>query len=328
MANPTYTKDFLVSLYRTMVRIREFEESLVEPIQQGEIKTPCHLYTGEEAIAAGVCAALTQDDYAFGYHRSHGHYLAKGGDMNALAAEIYGKETGCSKGRGGSMHIVAKEQGFLGSVPIVAGTVSLATGAALASKIARENRIAVSFFGDGAMGEGVVYESLNLAAVQKLPVLFVCENNFYSTHLPLREVRAKDNIVDSAISLGVPGFVVDGNNVLEVFESVRAHREEIRNGGGPVFLECRTYRMRGHVGPDDNIQGTHADIRPQSEIEEWKKKDPLLQFEKVLAEQGIEKSEVEHVTKEAKREVQKAHEFARNSDYPKPEELTQHVFSE
>jgi len=327
MVDSAHTTDFLVSLYRTMLRIRLFEESLVEPIEKGEIKTPCHLYTGEEAIATGVLAALDLKDYAFGYHRSHGHYLAKGGDMNALAAEIYGKETGCCRGRGGSMHIIAKEQGFLGSVPIVAGTVSLAVGAALASKIRKEERVVASFFGDGTMGEGVVYEALNFAAVQKLPVLFVCENNFYSTHLPLKEIRAKDNIAESAASFGMPSFRLDGNNVLEVFEKTKEAAETMRKGKGPVFLECRTYRLRGHVGPDDNIQGTHTDIRPATELEEWKKKDPLVQFEKVLVGRGVERSMLEKITKEAEQEVQEAHEFAAKSAYPKPEQVLEHRFA-
>ena len=177
-----YSKSLLEKLYRIMVRIRFCEESFVQPILAREVLCPCHLYSGEEAIAVGICASLNDEDYVFGNHRSHGHYLAKGGGMNQLVAEIYTRETGCSGGRGGSMHLIDVEKGMLGSAPIVAGTISLAMGAALASSIRKDNRVTVSFFGDGATGEGVLYESLNFAALKKLPIIFACENNFYATH--------------------------------------------------------------------------------------------------------------------------------------------------
>ena len=165
------SKDIIIALYKTMLRIRMSEESLVDPIIRGDIKTPVHLYSGEEAIAAGLCSVLSKEDYIFGNHRSHGHYLAKGGDMGRMIAEIYGKETGCSKGRGGSMHLIDPENGIMGIVPIVAGTISLALGASLASHIRNEKRVTVTFFGDGATGEGVLYESLNFAALKKLPII-------------------------------------------------------------------------------------------------------------------------------------------------------------
>lgn len=311
-----------------MLQIRLFEESLVEPILRGEIKTPCHLYTGQEAIAVGVCAALSPKDYAFGYHRSHGHYLAKGGDMKALAAEIYGKETGCSRGRGGSMHVIAKDQGFLGSTPMVAETVALALGAALSCWIRRQNRVAVSFFGDGAIGEGVIYESLNFAALKKLPILFVCENNFYSTHLPLSEIRPKDNISEIGRPFGVPSFRADGNDVLKVFETAQRAVKRCKAGKGPVFLEFRTYRLRGHVGPDDNIQGLHTDIRPKRELERWKKKDPIKRFENRLLRQGIgTKSELQAIWSDGEKEVKEAHRFAEKSPFPSKKDVLKYVFS-
>lgn len=225
-----YSREFLIGLYRTMLRIRFCEESLVEPILKGEVRCPCHLYTGQEAVATGVCAALEEGDYMFGNHRSHGHYLAKGGDMKQMIAEIYGKETGCSRGRGGSMHLIAPEVGFLGAAPIVGGTISLAVGAALASKIRGDNRVTVSFFGDGATGEGVFYESLNFASLKKLPVIFACENNFYSTHMPLRECRPEDNIYKSGEPFCVAGYRVDGNDVLEVYEFAKKAVEICRKG--------------------------------------------------------------------------------------------------
>ncbi|MDL1957543.1 MAG: thiamine pyrophosphate-dependent dehydrogenase E1 component subunit alpha [Candidatus Desulfofervidus auxilii] len=324
-----YSKNFLISLYKTMLKIRLCEESLVEPILKGKIKTPCHLYTGEEAIATGVCAALDKNDYIFGNHRSHGHYIAKGGNLKQLIAEIYCKETGCSRGRGGSMHVVAPEVGFLGAAPIVAGTISLAVGAALASKIRGDKRVSVSFFGDGATGEGVFYESLNFAALKKLPIIFACENNFYSTHMPLRECRFKDNIYESGIPFGVPSYKIDGNNVLEVYEATKKAVEMCRIGEGPVLLEFVTYRLRGHVGPDDNIQGLHTDIRPKEEVEEWKKKDPLEIFKTfLLKKQVLTKDEIDKMKFEIESEVKEAHLFAQKSPYPNEKELCKYVFKE
>jgi len=322
-----YSKLFLKQLYRTMLRIRLCEESLVEPIIKGEMKGPVHLYTGEEAIATGVCAALSRKDYVFGTHRSHGHYLAKGGTLQKLIAEIYGKETGCSKGRGGSMHIIDPEKGMLGAAPIVAGTISLAAGAALASKIKGEQRVSVSFFGDGATGEGVLYESLNFAALKKLPVIFACENNLYSTHLPIRECRPGKHIFGIGIPFGIMSFQVDGNDVLKVYETTKKAVEICKKNRGPVFIEFMTYRLRGHVGADDNVQGTHTDIRPKEEIARWRKKDPIMKFERFLLKKKIfKKEELERIKKKLKDELQDAHIFAKNSPYPNPEELKKYVF--
>jgi len=267
-----YSKDFLIKLYKMMVKIRVCEESFVEPILRGEIKCPVHLYSGQEAIATGVCAALKRSDYIFGTHRSHGHYLAKGGDIRELVAEVYGKERGCSKGRGGSMHLICPEYGLLGAAPIVAGTISLALGAALAAQIRKDKRVTVSFFGDGAAGEGVLYESLNFAALKKLPLIFVCENNFYSTHLPIRECRPNSKIADIARPFGVKTRRIFGNDVLLVHETAKEAVFLCRTGKGPVFIEALTYRFRGHVGADDNIQGSHTDIRPKEEICKWQKR--------------------------------------------------------
>src|SRR3989454_6639819 len=185
--------DLLRGMYVSMLRIRLFEERVAELVEAGEIKTPCHLYIGQEAIAVGVCAALERDDYVWGGHRSHGHYLAKGGDLRAMMAELHGKATGCSKGRGGSMHLVAPEVGILGTVPLVAATIPMAAGTALASRLRGDRRASVAFFGDGAVEEGAFHESMNLAAARQLPVVFVCENNLYASHLHLLERRRRDN---------------------------------------------------------------------------------------------------------------------------------------
>ncbi|NVO02410.1 MAG: thiamine pyrophosphate-dependent dehydrogenase E1 component subunit alpha [Bacteroidetes bacterium] len=310
-----------------MLRIRMCEESLVDPILKGEIKTPCHLYSGQEAVATGVGAALEQKDYVFGNHRSHGHYLAKGGDMTAMIAEIYGKEAGCSRGRGGSMHLISPENGVMGIVPIVSGTISLALGSALSIKIKKEDKVTVSFFGDGATGEGVLYESLNFASLKKLPIIFACENNLYSTHLPINEIRTNRNIFNIANPFEIETYRVDGNNVLEVYETAQKAVESCRSGKGPVFIEFLTYRFRGHVGPDDNIQGTHTDIRPKDEIEAWLKKDPLTQFKKYLIENNISTEiDFEQIQNKVEAEVNAANDFAKNSPKPNKEDLCKYVF--
>jgi acetoin:2,6-dichlorophenolindophenol oxidoreductase subunit alpha len=323
-----YSKNFLLGLYKTMLRIRLCEESLIEPILNGDVRTPCHLYSGEEAVATGVCAALSEADYIFGTHRSHGHYLAKGGGMNELVAEIYGKETGCCRGRGGSMHVIDPEKGMVGAAPIVAGTISLALGAALACKIRNEKkRVSVCFFGDGASGEGVLYESMNFASLKKLPILFVCENNFYSTHMPIRECRPTNDIHKIAEPFDIPSFRIDGNDVLEVYKVGQKAVQLCKNDNGPVFIECMTYRLRGHVGPDDNIQGTHTDIRPEEEIDEWRKREPLTNFEKYLTgKRGIRKEEIEKIRYEVENEVEEAYVFTKKSPYPDPVDLAKYVF--
>lgn len=320
-------KKLLKELYLKILKIRLCEESLVEPILKKEIKCPVHLYTGEEAVAVGVCSALKRTDYVFSTHRSHGHYLAKGGDLKKLIAEIYTRKTGCSKGKGGSMHLIARETGFLGSAPIVAGTVSLALGAALASKIRKEKRVSVSFFGDGATGVGVLYECLNFAALKKLPIIFVCENNFYSTHLPLREFRPSMPIFEIAKPFGIETCQIDGNDVLKVYKEAKKAVEKCRNGQGPVFIECLTYRLGGHVGPDDNIQGEHIEIRPKAEIENWKKKDPVKRMEKLLLKKKIFKEEnFKKLKNMFKKKIEEAHKFAKQSQPPKESDLLADVF--
>ncbi len=324
----SYQLELLENLYRTMLRIRLAEESLVDPILRGDVCTPCHLYSGEEAIAAGVCAALSKDDYIFGNHRSHGHYLAKGGSLQAMMAEIYCREAGCSRGRGGSMHLIDPEVGMLGSAPIVAGTISLAVGAALAASIRKDGRVAVSFFGDGATGEGVLYESINFAALKKLPIIFACENNLYATHMPIRECRVDQPIYKMAASFGIECHVIDGNDVLQVFEAGRKAVETCRSGNGPVFMEFMTYRFRGHGGPDDNVQGSHTDIRPKEEIAAWFQKDPIHKLEKYLLDHEVMDAErLEAVKEEVAAEVREAQAFAMQSPSPKREDLLTYVFA-
>jgi len=323
----TYSKEQIVGFYTNMLRIRLCEESLIEPILGKEIRCPVHLCTGQEAVAVGVCSALENDDYIFGNHRSHGHYLAKGGRMRELVAEVFCRETGCSGGRGGSMHLIDPSVGMMGSAPIVAGTIALAMGAALAAQIRNDGRVAVSFFGDGATGEGVLCESLNFAALRKLPIVFVCENNLYSTHLPIDEIRVSRKIYELGIPFGELSHRIDGNDVVEVHGAARKAVDLCRKGKGPVFLECLTYRMHGHVGPDDNIQGSHTDIRPRKEIEKWRKKDPIKKLERHILKNKISsRKELAEIHAQAEREVLDAHSFARNSSFPREEELSLHVY--
>ena len=322
-----YSKDLLQQLYRTMLRIRLCEESFIEPILNGDVHCPVHLYSGEEAVAAGICASLNETDYIFGNHRSHGHFLAKGGSMNELTAEIYCKETGCSRGRGGSMHLIDPDVGMMGSAPIVAGTISLALGAALAASIRKNDRVAVCFFGDGATGEGVLYESLNFAALRKLPIVFVCENNLYATHMPVRECRVENSIYKIAEPFRIESRAINGNDVLKVYEAGQKAIEKCRAGDGPVFIECLTYRFRGHVGPDDNIQGSHTDIRPKEEVEEWLQKDPVKLFENYLSRNKlVDEYALEEIRREVQSEVNDAHIFAENSPMPDRRELTRDVY--
>jgi pyruvate dehydrogenase E1 component alpha subunit len=280
------------------------------------------------AVAAGVGAALERTDYVFGGHRSHGHYLAKGGNLRRMMAEIFCKADGCAGGRGGSMHLIDLSVGMLGAAPIVAGTISLAVGAAYAAAVRGDGRVSVSFFGDGATGEGVLHESLNLAAVQKLPVVFVCENNLYSTHLPIRECRVNPDIHRLAEPLGIWSRRVDGNDALAVHRAARLAVARCRAGKGPAFIEAMTYRMRGHVGPDDNIQGARTDIRPAKEIAAWKRRDPIARLKRaILRGRVCTAAQLDAADAELTSTVADAIEAARAASFPRPEELSRHVFS-
>lgn len=327
MADVTWDRDLVLDLYRTMVTIRLVEESFVPPILEGIIKCPVHLYSGEEAVAVGVCKALDDRDYILGTHRSHGHFLAKGGKLEELVAEVYCRESGCSRGRGGSMHLIDPEKGMLGAAPIVAGTISLALGAALAARIRRDSRVVVCFFGDGATGEGVLYEAMNFAAVKRLPIVFACENNLYSTHMPIGEIRVATPIADIAAPFGIQAATVDGNDLRVVHETASDIIARCRAGGGPVFVEFLTYRMRGHVGPNDNIQGTQTDIRPAAEIERWQGLDPIPRFETFARGTGVVSAEdLVGIRDDAQRRVEDAHRLAVSSPRPSESEIGHYVF--
>jgi pyruvate dehydrogenase E1 component alpha subunit len=307
-----------------MLRIRRFEERVAELLLKEEIKCPTHLYIGQEAIAAGVCANLRKDDYVFSTHRSHGHYIAKGGDTKALMAELYGKATGCSKGRGGSMHLASPNIGLPGSSAIVAGTIPLAVGAALAFSLQEGDTISIAFFGDGAANEGAFHESLNFASLKKLPVVFVCENNLYSTHMPISACLADTNIHKKAEAFNLPGVRVDGNNVIKVYEVARKATEHARCGHGPTLIECMTYRWRGHVGPNDDLD---KGLRSREELDYWMSRCPIKMLEEFLLKQRIlSKPEKSQIYENIDKEVEQAILFAQESPYPDQNSLLNHVF--
>lgn len=318
--------DTLKRMYVTMVRIRKFEEKVAELLisPKKEITTPCHLYTGQEAVATGVCANLRKDDYVYSTHRSHGHYIAKGGNLNALMAELYCKRTGCSRGKGGSMHIASPEVGLPGSSAIVGGTIPIAVGTAMAFSMQKKDNVSVAFFGDGAVHEGVFYESLNFASLRKLPVVFICENNLYCTHLSLGDTLAEPNIYTKAEAFAMPGVRVDGNNVREVYAIAKKAVENARHGKGPTLIEAMTYRWLGHVGPYDDLD---KGLRSKDEVECWKKRDPLKNHEEFLLKHDImSEQEKDEVYATVSREVEETVKFAKQSPYPEETALLRDVF--
>lgn len=318
--------EVLRELYRVMLKIRKVQLKIAELYHQDEMKTPVHLCIGQEAVAAGVCAHLNTDDYVFSNHRGHGHYIAKGGDIKALVAELYNRETGCSRGRGGSMHLVDTSVGLMGSSSIVGGCIPIATGAALGSAIKKENNhISVAFFGDAAVEEGVLYESINFAMLKKLPVVYVCENNFYSVFSHLNKRQAKDEIYRRFEGLSIPGYRVDGNNVIEVYRTAGKAVAHARSGGGPSFIEARTYRLKDHHG---TASGVEVGYRTQKEVDQWAARCPVESFEGFLVEQKVlSTGEMEKMATAIDREVEQAFKFAQASPLPDGDDVQEHLFS-
>lgn len=307
-----------------MLKIRLFEERIVQLYPQQEIRTPVHLYIGQEAIAAGVCFYLEREDYCFTNHRSHGHCIAKGITLPSIMAELYGKKTGCCKGKGGSMHLADIDQGILATSAIVGGGIPLAVGAALSLKFKKSKNIAVTFFGDGAVDQGVFYESMNFAALKKLPVLFVCENNFYATNSPLKARQSQDNIFQKGEVFGIKGFRCDGNNALEILKISGELIQKIRRGSGPFLLECRTYRWKGHVGPDGDIE---KGCRPKSELNFWVKKCPIKKLQDYLLHKGVLSEEkIKKIRDQIQKEIAIAYDFARKSPLPNIKEVYTDVY--
>jgi len=310
----------LVGLLRQMWLIRAFEEKVSALYAAREIQGLVHLGIGQEATAVGTCSQLKPDDYVFGGHRSHGHAIAKGADINRLMAEIAGRATGYCAGKGGSMHIAAKECGFITATGVVGGTIPLALGAAFAAKERKQGQLAMVFFGDGAGQAGPFHESLNIASLWKLPVIFVCENNGYAEFTPLSAHTKIERLAQHAKTYGIPNSTVDGNDLFAVRQAARQAVEQTRAGKGPIFIECLTHRMRGHY------EGDPAKYRELSQLAEWKKKDPLARAAKVLkARKLIADKEIESIEGEARARVEKAAEFALASPVPAPDDVSTQV---
>ena len=307
-------------LYRAMKRIRRFEEEIATCVEAHEIVGPTHLYIGQEAVAVGACEPLRRDDVICGGHRSHGHYLAKGGDMRALAAEIFGRATGCAGGRGGSMHLVAPEIGLLGTSALVGGGMGVGVGAALANTLAGLDRVSVIFFGDGAVEEGIFTETLNFAALKKLPAIYVCENNLYASHMPISTRQPVGEIWRHAAPYGIPGVRVDGNDVAAVSAAVSSAVARARRMEGPSLIECMTYRWRGHVGASFDLD---RGLRTREELDHWIARDPI---ERLARDAGMGDGTRTRIDGEVEREVADAITFARSSPLPDPDTLLDHVY--
>ena len=316
-------RDALLDLHRKMVLLRRFEEAAARTYREGKIPGFIHLYIGEEAIATAVCAHLQQGDYIGSTHRGHAHALAKGVPARQVMAELWGRSTGCSGGRGGSMHLFSKEHGLLGTNGIVGYGLHLAAGAAFTARYRGTSQVAVAFFGDGAANLGSFHEIVNLAAIWTLPVVFVCENNLYATELSFLKATAGQSVAARAAGYAIPGVQVDGQDVLAVYEAVGTAIDRARSGEGPSLIECRTYRYVGHHEGDPG-----TDYRTQEEIDEWKLRDPIRLFGKRLIEEhAVRQEELDQIDEEAKRLIQDALEYADSSPWPSPEQLTTKVFA-
>ena len=306
----------LARLYRSMVLIRRFEERVYLLFLEGEIPGTLHQYQGQEAVAAGVCDALERTDWITSTHRPHGHALAKGVTSRSAMAELYGKATGCCRGRGGSMHLGDPDVGMLPAIAIVAGGNTVVTGLGLAFKLRRSGQVAACFFGDGAANEGAFHEGLNFAAVQRLPVVFVCENNMYGASTPFTQVSLVEDVAARAAAYGVPGRIVDGMDVLAVREATVEAVAAARAGEGPTLVECKTYRYVGHSRSD--ARG----YRTREEEAEWRERDPIARLRAQLPE-----ADAAAVEADVENELDEAVEFARTSPDPDPEELLDDVYA-
>jgi len=316
------SSDMLIWMFRKMLEIRHFEEKVYELYGQNLVPGTIHLYVGEEAVAVGVCANLRKDDYITSTHRGHGHCIAKGGDLKRIMAEILGKQTGYCKGKGGSMHIADFSIGMLGATAVVGAGIPIAAGAGLSIKLRGTDQVVACFFGDGASNQGTFHEGINMAAIWKLPVLFVCENNLYAMGTRQSMVMLIENVADRAAAYGIPGVVVDGNDVLAVYEAAKQAVERARKGEGPTLIECKTYRHKGHSRFDP------ATYRPKEEVEEWLKKDPIPRFRNKLVEMGVlTENEAKRIEEEVLAEIEEAVKFALESPYPKPEEALEDVYA-
>ncbi|MFC3053744.1 thiamine pyrophosphate-dependent dehydrogenase E1 component subunit alpha [Kordiimonas pumila] len=322
MTESNIAPKLLVQMHRELLRVRHAELALAERYKQQEMRTPTHFGVGQEAVAVGVCAALRKDDVAYSHHRSHNHFLAKGGSVYRLAAELFGRETGCSRGRGGSVHLTDLSVGFVASSAILGEALAAATGSALSFKMDKANRVSTAFFGDAVAEEGAFYECLGYAALMKLPVLYVCENNGYATESPLA-IRQPEgvSITGRVKSFGIETFYVDGNDVCAVYETAAKAVAFAREHMLPVFLECTTYRWLEHVGPhfDHDLGRTYRD---EAELQDWQQKCPVRRSETVLLATGLAtEAELEGWEAAIKAEIEADIERAYADPWPDPSQL-------
>jgi len=307
-------------LYRALYRIRRVEEQVAEVYPSDKVMSPIHMSIGQEAVSVGVCEALGPDDVVFGSYRCHALYLAKGGDLKGMIAELYGKAAGCAKGKAGSMHLIDAPAGMMGASAVVGTTIPLAVGRALAAKMRREPTVVASFFGDGAVEEGVFHESLNFAALKKLPALFVCENNLYAIHSRERERRAASEICSLARSHGIPAQRLEGMDVLEIVKSVGEAVSRIRDGDGPRFFEVMCYRWREHVGPNEDF---HVGYRSRHEAQPWLENDQVK-----LVGERLPPDQRRRIESEVEAEIRAAFAFAEAAPLPHEAELYTDLFKE
>jgi len=308
-----------------MLEIRYFEEKIVDQYARGNVPGLAHLYIGEEAVAVGACTCLKETDLITSTHRGHGHCIAKGADMKPMMAELFGKRTGYCKGKGGSMHIASLSLGMLGAMGIVGSGGPIANGAALAAKMRKSGQVVLCFFGDGASNTGAFHESANFAALHKLPVVFICENNLYGISVCMTRHTALKNIADRAAGYNMPGVVADGMDVLAVYKTVGKAVEAARDGKGPTLVECKTYRFRGHFEGDPNLG---ARYRKAEEVEEWKTRCPIKRLKEYLLEKKIAKrGEIDHLEKDARERVEDAMAYANASPFPEGRETLEDLFA-
>ena len=321
--SPNLPPDTQREMLRQMLTIRRFEERASADYHAGKIYGVVHCYIGQEAVAVGVCAALNGDDRIISTHRGHGHCIAKGADLNRMMAELYGRQTGYCKGKGGSMHIADFGIGMLGANGIVAGGIAIVTGAGLAAQMEGNCGVAVSFFGDGASNAGPFHECLNIAATWKLPMVYVCENNLYAAQTTAASTQALNDVAARAAAYGIPGVIVDGNDIFAIYQATNRAVERARAGGGPTLIECKTYRWRAHTE-----RKTQPDPRDKSEIEAWKQTDPIVRLERQLRDQGhLSDTERESMERDVMGALEAAVAFAEASPFPLPEQATEDVFS-
>ena len=310
-------------MLRQMLTIRRFEERASADYLAGKIYGVVHCYIGEEAVAVGVCSALDRGDRIISTHRGHGHCIAKGADLNRMMAELYGRQAGYCKGKGGSMHIADFDIGMLGANGIVAGGIAIVTGAGLAAQMEGKGGVAVSFFGDGASNAGPFHECLNIAASWKLPMLYICENNLYAAQTPAAATHALSDVASRAAGYGIPGVVVDGNDVFAVYQAAHAAVERARSGGGPTLIECKTYRWRAHTE-----RRGQPDLRDRAEVDAWLRKDPIALLAQQLREQGeVDGAGLQSIENEIAQALEAAVAFAEASPFPLPDQAIEDVFA-